>query len=143
MADHKHIEQTIVNRRARRDLDAAPSLASIPDNRHRTAARDLAIWQDEPAVILMNVNRKDCTHHGIGGGAKQAFEFRRSGGCDFGTEANAGYVQEPAVVGFADVDWYCVSIHAKRERLLRLGRDPASGSKVIRGSQWHHSQNGP
>jgi hypothetical protein len=115
-------------------LDAAASLASIPDNRHRAAAGDLAIWQDEPAVILMNVNRKDSTHDGIRGGAKQAFEFRRSGGCNFGAKANAGYVQEPVVISLADIDWYCVTIHAKRERLLWLGRDSASGSKVIRGS---------
>src|SRR5205807_2753357 len=104
MTNHKHIEQTIVNTCARRDLDAPASLASIADNCHRAAARDLAIWQDEPAVILMNVNRKDGTHDGIGDGAKQALKFRGSAGCNLGGEANASYGLEPVSIGLAVVD---------------------------------------
>ena len=91
----------------------------------------------------MNVDRKDCTHHGIGYGTEQAFEFRRSGGCHLGAETNASYVQEPMLISLADIDWHCLAFHTKRQRLLGITRDPASGSEVIRGSQRHYSQNRP
>src|SRR5947207_16028697 len=112
MTNHKHIQQTVVNTRARRDLDATASLAPVSSNRHRTTASDFVIWQNESPPVLMNVNRKDCTHHGIGHGTKQAFEFRRSGGCHFSAKTNTDCIQEPMLVSLANIDWYCLTFHA-------------------------------
>ena len=47
------------------------------------------------------------------------------------------------LISLADIDWHCLAFHTKRQRLLGITRDPASGSEVIRGSQRHYSQNRP
>src|SRR5438105_12541577 len=75
MTNDKYIEQAVVNTCARSDLHTATRLAPIPDDRHRAAASDFAIRQDEPSMILMRIHRQNCTHHGVRGRAKQAFEF--------------------------------------------------------------------
>src|SRR4030095_9638333 len=72
----KHIEQTVVDACAGCDLDPAASLAPVPDDRHRPAARNFAARQDQPSLIMMKVDRKNRTHHGVCGRTKQAFEFR-------------------------------------------------------------------
>ena len=55
---------------------AAARLAAIPDDCHRPAASNFAARQNEPSLIMMKVYRQNCTHHGVGGRTKQAFEFR-------------------------------------------------------------------
>jgi hypothetical protein len=124
-------------------LETAACLTPIADDRRRSAAGDFAIRQGEPPPIMMNVHCQNRTHHCVRGRAKQVFELWWSGRCDLGAEANAGCVQEPMFIGFADVDWCRFSFHAERQRLLRIMRNATSGSKVIRCPQRHHSQNRP
>ena len=133
MTNDKYIEQAVVNTCARSDLHTATRLAPIPDDRHRAAASDFAIRQDEPSMILMRIHRQNCTHHGVRGRAKQAFEFRRSGRCDLGTEANAGCIEKPVLIGLTDVDGYPLTFHTEGQRLVWIARNVASGSEVIRG----------
>src|SRR5512132_2575811 len=76
LTNNKHIEQTVVDLCTRSDLDTAASLAPVPDDCHRPAASNLAARQPDYSMILMKIDRQNCTHHGVGGRTKQAFEFR-------------------------------------------------------------------
>src|ERR1043166_1758390 len=132
MSYDKHVEQTVVNTCAGSDLETAPGLAAVPDDCHRAASSDFAIRQDEPSVIFMNVHRQNCAHHSVRGRAKQAFEFWRSGRCDLGAKTTASCVYEPGLIGLTHIDWYCLTFQTERQCLLRVTRNAASGSEVIR-----------
>src|ERR1041385_7887741 len=134
MTNGQHIEQTVVDACAGSDLHAAARLASIPDDCHGAAASDFAIRQDEPSVILMRIQRQNCTHHGVRGWAKQAFEFRRSRHCDLRAEAYAGCIEEPVLIGLTGIDCYVFTSHTQRQRLLWITRNAASVSEVVRGA---------
>src|SRR5690349_10045423 len=76
LTNDEHVEQTIVDARAGSELDAAASLAAISDDCHRPGASNFAVRKDQLALILMNVDRQNCTHHSVSSRSKQAFEFR-------------------------------------------------------------------
>src|SRR5882757_2581033 len=75
LTNDKHIEQTVVDACTGSDLNTAARLAPIPNDCHRPAASNFAARQNEPSLIMMKVYRQNCTHHGVGGRTKQAFEF--------------------------------------------------------------------
>src|SRR5882724_7713723 len=125
--------------RARSDLNTAACLPSIADDRHRAAASDFAIRQGEPSVIMMNIPRQNCTHHGVRRMAKQAFEFRRSGRCHLRAEANAGSIQEPMFISLTDVDWNTLAFQTKRQGLFRVTRNAAPDREVVSCTQWNDS----
>jgi len=114
-------------------LDAAACLTPIADNRHRATPSHFAIWQGHPPSIMMNIHCQNRTHHSVRGRAKQVFELQWSGRCDLGAEANARCVQKPVFISFADVDCYFRPLDAERQSLLRIMRNAAPGSEVVRG----------
>src|SRR6266550_1285701 len=76
LTNDKHIEQTVVDPCMGSDLDAAARLASIPDDCYRATASNFAVGQTKLSLIMMKIDGQNCTHHGVGGRTKQAFEFR-------------------------------------------------------------------
>src|SRR5262252_4938210 len=64
MTYDQHIKQTVVNKCAGSGMETAARLTPVPDNRHRAAASNFAVRKGEPSMILMNVHRQNCTHHG-------------------------------------------------------------------------------
>src|SRR3954468_14560618 len=104
MAHDQHVEQTVVNKGAGSDLKTAACLAPVADDRDGAAASDFPARQYERSVIMMKVHCQNCTHHGVGGRAKQALEFGRGGRCNFGAKTSASYIQEPVLIGLANID---------------------------------------
>src|SRR5262245_54641031 len=76
LTNDEHIQQTVVDACAGSDLDTAARLTPVPDNRHWPTASNFATRQNESSLIMMKVDRQNCTHHSVGGRTKQAFEFR-------------------------------------------------------------------
>src|SRR6185369_13996334 len=65
LANDKHIEQTVVDACTGSDLHTAASLAPVADNCHRPAASNFMARQHQPSLIMMKVDRQNCTHHGV------------------------------------------------------------------------------
>src|SRR5262245_33894623 len=76
LTDDKYIEQTIVNACTGSDLHASASLTPVADNCHRPASSNFTTQQPQPSLIMMEIDRQNCTHHGVSSGTKQALEFR-------------------------------------------------------------------
>src|SRR4029077_14226850 len=76
LKNDKHIEQTVVDACTRSELETAARLAAVPNDCYRAAASNFPARQDQLSLIMMKVDRQNCTHHGVGGRTKQAFEFR-------------------------------------------------------------------
>src|SRR5262249_41994902 len=91
---------------------------------------------------MMKIDRQNCTHHGVSGGTKQAFEVRRRSRCNLSTEARAGWLDKQLLIGLTDIDWHCLTFQTQRQRLLRITRDTASVRKIIGGAERNNSQCG-
>src|SRR6266480_3989174 len=76
LTNDKHIEQSVVDPCTWSDLDTAARLAPVPNDCHRPAASNFAVGQTKPSLVMMKIDRQNCTHHGVRGRTKQAFEFR-------------------------------------------------------------------
>jgi hypothetical protein len=47
------------------------------------------------------------------------------------------------LIGLTDIDWHCPAFHTERQRILRIARNPASGSEVICSPYWDYSKRRP
>src|SRR4029453_11710134 len=75
LTNDKYIEKTVVNACPGSELDTAASLPRVPDDGRRDGASNFAVRQPEHSMILVKIDRQNCTHHSVGGRTKQAFEI--------------------------------------------------------------------